>query len=211
MKITSRRTREGLWWNWDKSRRVKNHRLISLEWIEHEESHNVGIVTTLFRWQIGWTWQRSQRLIRDGKEQIVTAIDVEQQDVDQQVEDFMSQMKAGAQQHRAQRIAKAENDPNLFCYGCAHSAGREPFPGKPSGERPCCFCVRNKERRQLLAEVEAREKADGVTDSKHPVHGYWYDGSPAIHVPMDCYCTIDMKDQQLLWKGIDPDTTVRVG
>lgn len=34
-------------------------------------------------------------------------------------------------------------DPLLVCHGCAHSAASEPFPGKPSGERPCLFCNRN--------------------------------------------------------------------
>ncbi len=28
------------------------------------------------------------------------------------------------------------------CYGCAHSAVAVPFPGRPSGERPCGICSR---------------------------------------------------------------------
>lgn len=33
-------------------------------------------------------------------------------------------------------------DPNLTCYGCAHSIGGAPFPSGPSGEAPCCVCAR---------------------------------------------------------------------
>lgn len=31
----------------------------------------------------------------------------------------------------------------LQCFGCAHSASQQPPPSRPSGERPCCMCVRN--------------------------------------------------------------------
>lgn len=77
-------------------------------------------------------------------------------------------------------MAVRERDPALFCYGCAHSAASEPFPGRPSGERPCCFCIRN------------------------PAAGYevakWYDGSPPVEVPMDCYHSIDMMRQIREWQ-----------
>jgi hypothetical protein len=68
----------------------------------------------------------------------------------------------------------------LVCYGCAHSAGGVSFPGQPSGERPCGFCVRNR---------------TGMTGS-----GTWYDGTPPVRSPMDCYQTIDMVDQHRDWK-----------
>ncbi|MCD6436209.1 MAG: hypothetical protein J7L15_07455 [Clostridiales bacterium] len=32
----------------------------------------------------------------------------------------------------------------LVCYGCSHSAATVEYPNQPSGERPCTFCVRNK-------------------------------------------------------------------
>jgi len=67
----------------------------------------------------------------------------------------------------------------LFCYGCCHSAATEKFPGKPSGERPCCFCIRNKKRG---LEVTC-----------------WYNSSPAIKIPMDCYHSLDMLEQIRFW------------
>ena len=67
----------------------------------------------------------------------------------------------------------------LHCYGCGHSAAGEKFPGKPSGERPCCFCIRNPE-----AGYEVK---------------VWYDGSEPVRVPMDCYITMDMSEQMNRW------------
>ena len=67
----------------------------------------------------------------------------------------------------------------LVCYGCSHSAAMQEYPSGPSGERPCCFCVRNKDRK---LEVTC-----------------WYDGSKAVKIPMDCYHSLDMKDQIDLW------------
>ena len=31
----------------------------------------------------------------------------------------------------------------LVCYGCAHAVASAPYPGSPSGERPCGICKRN--------------------------------------------------------------------
>lgn len=76
---------------------------------------------------------------------------------------------------------KVEFDGELFCYGCAHSAASESFPGSPSDERPCCFCVRNMK----------------CEDS--PVVDKWYDGSSPVSVPMDCYHSLDMKRQFEQW------------
>lgn len=69
----------------------------------------------------------------------------------------------------------------LACYGCAHAACDEPFPGQPSGERPCHFCVRNRE----------------LEDP--PVVTKWYDQSDPVRIPMDCYTTMDMRDQYARW------------
>jgi len=68
---------------------------------------------------------------------------------------------------------------DLHCYGCAHMASSVPFPGEPSGERPCHFCIRNP------ATQAGDQRAVEV----------WYDGSEPVSVPMDCYHTIDMKEQ----------------
>jgi hypothetical protein len=75
----------------------------------------------------------------------------------------------------------------LSCYGCAHSAsnmdGNHPFPGNPSGERPCMFCVRNTQLGGWVNKDNAK----------------WYDGSEPVKCRMDCYHTCDMKDQIERW------------
>lgn len=77
-------------------------------------------------------------------------------------------------------------DPDsLFCYGCAHSGAGDPFPGRPSGERPCCFCVRNPTWRQQQASDTAVTK--------------WYDQSEPVSIPMDCYHSLDMNKQYAVW------------
>ena len=70
----------------------------------------------------------------------------------------------------------------LVCYGCCHSAGDVEYPGMPSGERPCHFCLRNKDRKDP------------------PVTNCWYDGSAPVKIPMDCYHPIDMLDQMAAWE-----------
>ena len=75
---------------------------------------------------------------------------------------------------------------NLHCFGCAHSAASASYPGHPSGERPCCFCIRNPDR-------EAWQKGGG------PVVDKWYDGSAPFQTPMDCYQTMDMQEQWRKW------------
>jgi len=94
----------------------------------------------------------------------------------------------------------------LPCFGCAHSAAGEPFPSRPSGERPCCFCIRNPEGQHvdmLHPADDAPEPADergrryreraamGTRDD-----GVWYDGTPAFQTPMDCYISTDRLQQQ---------------
>lgn len=73
------------------------------------------------------------------------------------------------------------DESRLCCYGCAHSAAGVPWPGQPSGERPCGFCIRNP-----LQHME-----DGPFE--------WYDQSEPVSVPMDCYATMDMRMQVAVW------------
>jgi hypothetical protein len=90
---------------------------------------------------------------------------------------------------RIEACVKDEYDQPLICYGCAHSIGYgqegADFPGAPSGERPCHFCVRNPKREEEEVNV-------------------WYDGSQPVEVPMDCYHSIDMLLQMEEWemKGV---------
>jgi hypothetical protein len=58
------------------------------------------------------------------------------------------------------------------------------FPGMPSGERPCFFCIRNPEREEWLKKNNL---------------DVWYDGSKPIKVPMDCYHSTDMLLQVDTW------------
>lgn len=92
------------------------------------------------------------------------------------------------------QLVKDDHGQPLVCHGCAHSAGAGyPFPGRPSGERPCCFCVRNVEREQWIANAK-------VAPEPYELPTVWYDGSPAIKVPMDNYATIDRDVQYQKWE-----------
>lgn len=88
--------------------------------------------------------------------------------------------------------------PALPCVACAHSAASIPAPGAPSGERPCCFCIRNTAREAWLAEHNASTMHSGPT-CKHPVHGYWYDGSKAAKPVQDNYHSVDYGNQVKAW------------
>ena len=83
----------------------------------------------------------------------------------------------------------------LFCYGCCYSAANEDFPGKPSGERPCCFCTRNKEREEWVNKAKENSPEWFENDTPNPFTGYWYDNSKAVRFPMDCYQSLDMLEQ----------------
>lgn len=86
----------------------------------------------------------------------------------------------------------------LFCHGCAHSAGAGvPFPGRPSGERPCFFCLRNPDREKWIEEAKADDRELGA---RHPANGAWYDGSGAVKNPMDCYHSVDILRQMAQWE-----------
>lgn len=100
---------------------------------------------------------------------------------------------------------------HLHCYGCAHSASSQPWPGKPSGERPCCFCIRNPEREEWLKESGlTTERAQELRDNKgnprdfNPYAANLYNGAPALFNPMDNYVTLDQMDQDD-WFNKNPD------
>lgn len=100
------------------------------------------------------------------------------------VEAAMAKLKAAA---RAAQLVE------LTCHGCAHSAASAPFPGRPSGERPCGFCVRNPE----LGE-------SGVADWFGDRGPLWYDGeTPPFRTPMDCYIATDRAQQQRIFDVLD--------
>lgn len=87
----------------------------------------------------------------------------------------------------------------LTCYGCAHSSALAPPPGAPSGERPCCSCVRNPDRVQ---QSRQRDPLPIVVDDRSNARcfdafaGTQYDGVPMIYHPMDRYVTLDQRDQE---------------
>lgn len=74
----------------------------------------------------------------------------------------------------------------LVCSGCAHSAADAPFPGRPSGERPCSFCTRNVRRVEWMNNMSSQTlEAYGKTWTAY------YDNSPMRKCPMDCYISTD--------------------
>ena len=87
---------------------------------------------------------------------------------------------------------KVGNGERLVCFGCAHSAADVPYPGKPSGERPCHFCKRNPDWEKMQLRV-------------------WYDGSEPLKVPMDCYCGTDMDIQVKEWLTAETKREIKNG
>ena len=79
----------------------------------------------------------------------------------------------------------------LVCHGCAHSSGSAPYPGSPSGERPCCFCTRNVQREEWVKNGRER----GATHFNEGEYGVrwtaYYNNSPMKKCPMDCYISTD--------------------
>jgi hypothetical protein len=88
------------------------------------------------------------------------------------------------------RETSVRDTTNLFCFGCAHSAADIDFPGGPSGERPCFFCVRNPNREKWQADFKKRHGGELKE---------WYDNTPIAFYPMDVYQTLDMKEQIDRW------------
>lgn len=70
----------------------------------------------------------------------------------------------------------------LVCFGCAHSIGNASYPGAPSGERPCYFCVRNPDQAQQLADVQ-RHSPKFISPR--------YDNVPVKTIPADQYISTD--------------------
>lgn len=100
----------------------------------------------------------------------------------------------------------------MVCSGCSHSAAGMPFPGMPSGERPCFFCERNVDReewcKEHLSACTGLVKIVGQLGEVrccHPAHGKWYGGSDAHQSPMDCYYSSDMSRQIHIWQGGSKD------
>lgn len=72
----------------------------------------------------------------------------------------------------------------LVCHGCAHSAADEPYPGRPSGERPCAFCIRNPNQAHNLAEIKKRLNPGVVYTAR-------YDNGPTRKEVGDQYIATD--------------------
>lgn len=87
-------------------------------------------------------------------------------------------------------VSHGEIPPPLVCWGCAHAASEAPYPGRPSGEHPCLFCIRNPERQRWQEELTSRGT---------PRVAQWYGGSKPVRVPMDCYHSPDMAEQIARW------------
>lgn len=108
------------------------------------------------------------------------------------------------------------SDPKKPCHGCAHSAASVLFPSRPSGERPCCFCVRNPEgvdpSRLSVDTPEFREGPLGKrfleAGGKIGIDGVWYDGTPAFKTPMDNYIATDRLQQEFRFLGDRPQKDI---
>jgi hypothetical protein len=101
-------------------------------------------------------------------------------------------------------------DPQLPCSGCAHSASGAPFPGHPSGERPCLFCARNPRRDPSMLSKDTEAFREGPLGKRFLAYGgrigedgVWYGGAPAFKTPMDCYIATDRLQQQRVFDGLD--------
>jgi len=80
----------------------------------------------------------------------------------------------------------------LPCFGCAHAAASAPYPGSPSGERPCGICIRNHV-----------EKRSSFIASNNDVQ---------IYGPKDMYWSLDRMQLELAdlhthhpWLSADPE------
>jgi hypothetical protein len=110
------------------------------------------------------------------------------------VHESAEQERIQRQIHRFQLADKTRAHEELPCTGCAHSASGLPFPGRPSGERPCGFCVRNPDLK------DGQEALDWFGE-RGPM---WYDGStPPWKTPMDCYIATDRSQQQRIFDMLD--------
>jgi len=101
-----------------------------------------------------------------------------------------------------------ENDKvdGLTCYGCAHAASSSEPPGKPSGERPCVTCVRNREDWSVTDPPDPATLAIVIDDQVHARcfdanAGFAYNGAPYPHWPPDNYVTMDDLDRDAFYHG----------
>ena len=85
--------------------------------------------------------------------------------------------------------AKDERGNPLPCHGCAHSRGSENFPNGPSGERPCCFCVRNVRREKWVEEMSKSDPS--FLEAYGKTWTCFYNNAPMKKAPMDCYISTD--------------------
>jgi len=81
---------------------------------------------------------------------------------------------------------------------------RSPYPSRPSGERPCCTCIRNPEREKWgedkLDELRIIEDDHGNARCFDPFAGFAYNGAPYVRSPMDNYVTLDQRDQERFYE-----------
>ncbi len=84
-------------------------------------------------------------------------------------------------------VAHDEAGAPMVCHGCGHSHAAAPYPGEPSGERPCLFCTRNPDpvsRASALAHIRAG-MAPGLAFTAR------YDNGPTAKEPADQYIATD--------------------
>ena len=92
---------------------------------------------------------------------------------------------------KLEELNKDRNGNPLVCSGCGHSAASAPFPGRPSGERPCCFCTRNVEREQWIADGIKHGATHFGPSEYGKTFTAFYNNSPMKKCPMDCYISTD--------------------
>jgi len=93
---------------------------------------------------------------------------------------------------KLEQCAKDRYGSPLVCSGCAHSAPSIPFPSGPSGERPCCFCVRNVDLPAMLEGMRRNNVAHFMPDVYGKTWTAFYNNAPMRKCPMDCYISTDM-------------------
>jgi hypothetical protein len=115
---------------------------------------------------------------------------------------------------RLEQCTKDSHGQPLICYGCSHSAAYTKyygsdkavegtdFPGMPSGERTCFFCIRNVNREEWQKEYEKNNNGRKLE--------FWYDGSKPIGVPMDCYHSVDMLKQIAVWEEKHQPSDIKI-
>lgn len=88
------------------------------------------------------------------------------------------------------KVVKDEKGAPLVCYGCGHSMGQSNYPSKPSGERPCAFCIRNPTQAADL-EYITRNMPPGTKYTAR------YDNGPCRKSPADQYIATDRVSREM--------------